>query len=56
MKNYTKDENTVAVSIDSHELDTSTYVFKSHNLIESGYDFTLKESFKCILAGKYNNR
>ena len=40
MKNYTKDENTVAVSIDSHELDTSTYVFKSHNLIESGYNFT----------------
>lgn len=49
MKNYTKAENTIAVSIDSHELDTSTYVFKSHTLIESGYNFTLKESLNAYL-------
>lgn len=34
------------------ELDTSLYVYKSHNLIESGYNFTLNEQRLTYLASK----
>jgi plasmid replication initiation protein len=33
-------------------MDTNTYVFKSHNLIESGYNFTLNEQRLTYLATK----
>jgi hypothetical protein len=32
--------------------DTDTYIFKSHNLIESGYNFTLNEQRLTYLASK----
>jgi len=40
------------MEIEVREMDTDTYVFKSHNLIESGYNFTLNEQRLTYLATK----
>ena len=40
------------LALDMQPMDTDTYVFKSHNLIESGYNFTLNEQRLTYLASK----
>lgn len=40
------------LEIQVQTMDTNTYVFKSHNLIESGYNFTLNEQRLTYLATK----
>jgi len=42
----------LALEIQVQTMDTNTYVFKSHNLIESGYNFTLNEQRLTYLATK----
>jgi plasmid replication initiation protein len=40
------------IQLDIQPMETDTYVFKSHNLIESGYNFTLNEQRLTYLASK----
>jgi plasmid replication initiation protein len=40
------------MKLEIQPMDTDTYVFKSHNLIESGYNFTLNEQRLTYLASK----
>ena len=48
-----EEENTEQLQFELKVMDdTDTYVFKSHNLIESGYNFTLNEQRLTYLASK----
>lgn len=47
-----KDYEYEQLELQVQQLDTDTYVFKSHNLIESGYNFTLNEQRLTYLASK----
>lgn len=50
MKN--NNESFEQLQLQIQTMDTDTYVFKSHNLIESGYNFTLNEQRLTYLASK----
>lgn len=47
-----RDYEQLKMEIEVKEMDTNTYVFRSHNLIESGYNFTLNEQRLTYLATK----
>lgn len=52
MKNKNGQSNYEQIELDIQPMETDTYVFKSHNLIESGYNFTLNEQRLTYLASK----
>ena len=52
MKNKNSQSDYEQIELDIQSMETDTYVFKSHNLIESGYNFTLNEQRLTYLASK----
>jgi hypothetical protein len=47
-----EDKNYEQIALNIQPMETDTYVYKSHNLIESGYNFTLNEQRLTYLASK----
>lgn len=50
--NKKENDNYEQIELEIQSMDSDTYVFKSHNLIESGYNFTLNEQRLTYLASK----